>query len=116
MSPSRGGRRGTVPAHAYIVGVESPRRRPLQLSIRGRTVASAARLSGGDRPGGEGAVSARPSGGRAPAGPKGGAQQPSIGCPPARPIVKTLRLTLCHIPITNCVSSGPEIYHGSKPA
>jgi hypothetical protein len=33
VSPSRGGRRGTVPAHACIVGVESPRRQ-LQLSIR----------------------------------------------------------------------------------
>ena len=84
MSPSWGGRRGTVPAHAYIVGVESPRRRQLQLSIRGQTVASAARLSGGTGRG-EGAVSARPSGGRGPAGPKGGAQQPPIGCPPARP-------------------------------
>ena len=71
VSPSRGGRRGTVSAHAYIVGVESPRRRQLQLSIRCWTVASAARLSGGDRPGG-GRGQRPPVGWSGPRGSEGG--------------------------------------------
>ena len=80
-----GSRRGTVPAHAYIVGVEcSPRRRQLQLSIRGRTVASAARLSGVQRPPvGWSVVVGAP---RVRRGVR--SSRPVVrasGCPPARP-------------------------------
>ena len=49
MSPSRGQARDDSRACMHY-WCESPRRRQLQLSIRGRTVASAACLSGGDRP------------------------------------------------------------------